>query len=88
MRALADTVGALRDAMPPMLVDIAEAAERSGVSVSTLRRRIRAGEIPVRRLGRRVRVDLARLAPLSESAAAQLAADTRYAASHARSVKG
>ncbi len=40
---------------------VSQAATALGVSVRTLRRRIKAGEIPVVRVGRAVRVDLAEL---------------------------
>lgn len=48
----------LRAALPPApLVTVAEAARLVGVSVPTMRRRIKAGEVPVRRTGRTVRID-------------------------------
>lgn len=42
-------------------VPVTEAARILGVSARTLRRRIKAGEMPVVRVGRAVRVDLAEL---------------------------
>jgi excisionase family DNA binding protein len=42
-------------------VTVPEAARELGVSVRTLRRRIKAGDMPVVRVGKAVRVDLAEL---------------------------
>lgn len=64
---------ALRRAAGPRLVTVAEAAEALGVSTRTVARWIRAGEVPVRRIGRSVRVDLAALRPLGDADVAQLA---------------
>lgn len=47
----------------PALVTIPQAAEALGVSTDTIRRRIKRGEIPHRRLGRAIRLDLSQLAP-------------------------
>lgn len=49
---------------------VSEAAAALGVSVRTLRRRIKAGEMPVVRVGRAVRVDLAELRRTQEETAA------------------
>jgi len=54
-------VEAMRRALPPALVPVPEAAKAIGVSEATVRRRIKDGSIPVRRVGRSVRVDLAAL---------------------------
>lgn len=54
---------ALREASPPALVDIPSAAARLGVSVATVRRRLKANEIPFTRVGKRVKVDLAAIRP-------------------------
>jgi excisionase family DNA binding protein len=56
---LSSEIEALRRALPPMLVSMAEAARRLGVSLSTIKRRARDGSLPVRRFGRALRVDLA-----------------------------
>ena len=55
LRALAER------ASPATLVAVPEAARALGISCATVRRRIRDGSLPVTRLGRAVRVDLARL---------------------------
>ncbi len=59
VRSLREEVAALRRSSPPTAVTLPEAAQRLGVSVSTLRRRIRAGDLPVVRVGRAVRIDVA-----------------------------
>src|SRR3989442_12310689 len=61
LQRLAAEVSALRQALPPLLVSVPIAADRLGVSLSTARRRVRDGEWPVRRDGRRVLVDLGTL---------------------------
>jgi excisionase family DNA binding protein len=57
-----DELGAKIDAiarrLPPALASASEAARQLGVSVPTVRRRIRSGELPIVRLGGRVLVDL------------------------------
>lgn len=52
---------ALRRALPSRLVTLAEAAEQLGVSLATVRRRVRDGSLPSKRIGRAVRVDLSAL---------------------------
>lgn len=47
-----------RAARPPERLDVDRAAERLGVSVATVRRRIKDGALPSFRLGRRVLVEL------------------------------
>jgi excisionase family DNA binding protein len=66
----------LRKALPAQMATIEEYAETQHISVSTVRRAIRRGDLPVRRTGRSVRVDLGALRPLSgdEVAAAARAA--------------
>jgi excisionase family DNA binding protein len=50
-------------------VTVPEAARDLGISTRTLRRRIKAGEIPIVRVGRAVRVDLAELRRTQEETA-------------------
>jgi len=59
---------ALLQRAPPVLVSVAEAAKHLGVSLKTARRRVKSGEIPVKRSGRRVLVDLAALHPPTDAA--------------------
>ena len=58
-RRLTAQVENLRRALPTPLVSIAEASRGLGISKATVRRRIKDGSIPSRRVGRSVRVDLA-----------------------------
>jgi len=71
--ALQDQVGSLTDAvrslqrsLPAPLVSVQDAAARLGVSVNTVRRRVKSGDIPSTRIGKVVRVDLTNLRPLSD----------------------
>jgi excisionase family DNA binding protein len=63
---LAAKVEAVRQALPPALVTMPEAARLLGLSVRTVRRQVKAGKLPSCRVGRGVRVDLASLKPLTE----------------------
>ena len=69
-------VEALRRALPPALVTLKEAANRLGLSLSTVRRRVRDGSLPARKVGRCVRVDLGALHPPTPSEVARLALTT------------
>jgi excisionase family DNA binding protein len=66
LRKLRAEVVALRRALPPQFASVEDAAERLGVSLSTARRRVRVGEWPTRRDGRRVLVDLSALHGMTE----------------------
>jgi excisionase family DNA binding protein len=70
---LQETVGRVAAATPRALVSVAQAAERLGVSVKTLRRRIKARELAVVRVGSRVLVDLSALGPIDVGALARAA---------------
>ena len=78
LRALRDVVEQLRRATPPAVVSLSQAAGHLGVSVSPLRRRAKAGELPVVRIGRSIRVDLSRLQPVDNATVADLAASARH----------
>lgn len=77
LRLLRDQVDALRRNSPPQLVTVAEAAKLLGLSVRTVSRHIKSGEIPTRRIGRSVRVDLGQLRPLDATSVAELAYEAR-----------
>jgi excisionase family DNA binding protein len=62
---LAAEVAALRRAQAPRLATVEEVAEQLGLSVSTVRRHVKDGSIPSRRIGRSIRVDVTALRPLS-----------------------
>lgn len=77
VRGLREEVVHLRSSTPPLLVAPPEAAVRLGVSLSTLRRRIRTGEVLVDRIGRAVRVDLGALRPAAQAEVVRLAEHAR-----------
>ena len=47
-----------RAARPPERLDVVRAAQRLGVSIATIRRRVKDGSLPVFRVGRRVLVEV------------------------------
>lgn len=67
----------LAAASPPALVDVEVAAERLGLSPATVRRQAASGELPARRVGRRWKVDLAALRPVSTEQVEALAREAR-----------
>ena len=77
LRRLAEKIDALSSRLPPLLAPIPDAAEILGVSVSTVRRGIRDGSIPYRRIGRSVRVDLSACKGLDANDIARLARKAR-----------
>jgi excisionase family DNA binding protein len=77
VRALAAQVEHLRRSLPAQLVSIQEAAGHLHLSLSTVRRMVKRGDLPCRRLGRSVRVDLAALHPMTDDEVAQAAARVR-----------
>ncbi len=77
VRSLREEVAALLRSSPPTAVTLAEAAMRLRVSVSTLHRRIRAGDLPVVRVGRAIRIDLAVLRHTDAAGVARLAEAAR-----------
>ena len=56
-------VARLRGSMPPTLVTVPEAAKALGVSQATIRRRMKDGTLPSRRVGRLRRIDLSAYRP-------------------------
>jgi excisionase family DNA binding protein len=77
VRALRGTIANLQQAVPPVLVTIGEAAKRLGVSVSTIRRQVYAGALPVVGVGRSVRIDLSKIRPVDDAKVIELAATAR-----------
>jgi excisionase family DNA binding protein len=73
LRQLHAAVQAVRRALPPPLVSELEAAKLIGVSLSTVRRRVKDGSLPVRRVGRRVLVDLGQMNAPEEAEIVRLA---------------
>jgi len=52
--------------LPAPLVSVQDAAERLGVSVNTVRRRVKSGHIPSTRIGKAVRIDLTKVRALDQ----------------------
>lgn len=77
LRALRDDLAELRRVIPPPLRTVEEAAEALGVSISTVRRGVRDGTIPARRIGRSVRIDMSTLRPKGPEEIARLARAAR-----------
>jgi excisionase family DNA binding protein len=75
--ALRQTVAELRRALPPTLASLPEAANRLGVSLSTIRREVKRGTLPSVRVGRSVRIDLGLLRPPDEERVVRLASAAR-----------
>nr|WP_274622823.1 helix-turn-helix domain-containing protein [Myxococcus fulvus] len=71
VRQLRAEVDRLRRALPAQLVSAREAARVTGVNEATIRRRVRDGSLPARRVGKRLLVDLASLshAPTADDVA-------------------
>jgi excisionase family DNA binding protein len=55
------------------LVSVHEAAERLGVSVNTVRRRVKSGEIPCTRIGKALRIDLTKVRVLDREEVEEMA---------------
>ena len=70
-------VAALKQASPPTLVPLKEAARRMGVSTKTASRRVRSGEWPARRDGAGWLVDLSGLRPMNAHQVARAAFNLR-----------
>jgi len=78
IRRLTAEVEAVRRALPPQLVSVAEAAKALGVSVATVRRRAKDGTLPVRWIGRSLRVDLSAQRVSTEAEVVELAEAARH----------
>ena len=59
--------------LPAPLVSVHQAAERLGVSVNTVRRRVKSGEMPCTRIGKALRIDLTKVRPLDSEEILELA---------------
>lgn len=77
LREVRAELEALRRALPPQLVSMADAAKHLGLSLATVRRRVRDGTLPSRRIGRNVRVDLSAAHPMTETEVVQLSKRAR-----------
>jgi excisionase family DNA binding protein len=79
VQTLTMAVHALAKRIPARLVSVHEAAEALGVSCATIRRKVKAGEIPCRRIGKAVRIDISKLRAMDSDEVQELA---RRARSH------
>jgi excisionase family DNA binding protein len=72
-------VQALRATAAPQMLSIAQAAQRLGVSICSVRRRVADGSIPAQRVGRRLVVpaDAAALRPKDPAELARLAREAQ-----------
>lgn len=70
--------------LPAPLVSVQDAAERLGVSVNTVRRRVKSGHIPSTRIGKAVRIDLTKVRPLDQVEVSELAERALRRASRAK----
>jgi|GEM_PF-1649604 len=77
LRALGHAIESMQRTLPPVLVPVREAAQMLGVSEATVRRQIRDHHLPVRRIGRSVRVDMSALRPLTDEEVAEQAYSAR-----------
>jgi excisionase family DNA binding protein len=75
--AMREDVGAIREALPPRLVSPADAARCLAVSLPTIRRWVKAGRVPVVKVGNTVRVDLSRLHGADDLTVARTAQQVR-----------
>lgn len=73
-RLLAEHLDPIRKALPPSLVSIEEAARILGVSVATVRRKVKAREYVTKMVGRQIRIDATTLHPVRDAEVVELAA--------------
>ena len=73
VETLTAAVRTLARQIPAPLVSVHEAAERLGVSVNTVRRRVKSGEIPCTRIGKVLRIDLSKVRVLDEEEVEEMA---------------
>jgi len=71
------TLGGLRRAMPPVLVNLPNAARAIGVSYATIRRMKKDGRLPIVGTGRSARVDLTAMHALSDGEVSRAARQAR-----------
>lgn len=80
MRELRRLLVVIRRQLPPALASVPDTARVLGVSVSTVRRHIKNGALPVVRVGSAVRVDLTACVGDAEHRVDQLAREARRGA--------
>jgi hypothetical protein len=74
IRPLQEAIDSLRRHQQPAFVDVKRAGELTGLSVATLRRRVRDGGIGSKKVGGRVLIDVDSLKVVDAAEVAQLAA--------------
>jgi excisionase family DNA binding protein len=67
LRAVRAELQALHRAVPPQLLTLQQAAKHLGLSLSTVRRRAKDGTLPVKRIGRSLRVDVSQMHAATEA---------------------
>lgn len=77
VETLTAVVKTLARQIPPPLVSVHEAAARLGVSVNTIRRRVKSGEIPSTRIGKVLRIDLTKVRVLDQDEVEEMAQRAR-----------
>lgn len=70
-------VDALRAALPPLLVPVTQAAAIFKVSVPTMRRWVKRGQLPVMKVANTLRVDLSRVRGVDAEDIARMAREAR-----------
>lgn len=76
-RELLARVARMEERLPRDLVPAPEYGRRTGLSRSSIARAIKAGELPVVRVGRRVLIDASAIRPVSPAEIARLAREAR-----------
>lgn len=84
VETLTVAIRSLQRHLPAPLVSVHEAADRLGVSVNTVRRRVKSGEIPSTRIGKVVRVDLTNVRALDVREIEKMARDAQARVGRAR----
>jgi len=77
MTELTAKVEALRAASPPLLLRVSEAAAIFKVSVATMRRWVKRGQVPVVKVENTLRVDLSRVRGVEADDIARMAREAR-----------
>jgi excisionase family DNA binding protein len=77
-RLLKEELRAAQAESDPVLWSVKKAADRTGLSEATLRRRIRSGELPIKRVGARVLIPAEALRPESDAEVVELAHAARF----------
>jgi excisionase family DNA binding protein len=77
LREMRAELVALRESSPPQLLTAAQAAQRLGISVASVWRRLKSGELRSRKIGRSVRISCEDLRPVDPSTVSAAAREAR-----------